>query len=125
MVRFADRHLAQGDTLVQPGEVSNLLAVIMSGRLLFEHRPKAGQEPRLFELYPGQFVAVTSAFHGMPSRMRIFATEDTDLLILGHRELAELLRDYPALRSITGRLQTVARALDRDVFCGSTGSPGL
>lgn len=122
--RFAEKALLAQETLVQPGEVSNLLAVILSGRVMLEVRPRAGQEPRLFELLPGQFLAVTSALSGAPSRMRVYAAEDTTLALLGHRELAELLRDYPALRAITSRLPSVARMLDRDVFCGHTGVPG-
>ena len=123
--RFAAKHLAANEVLVHPGEVSNMLAVVISGRFVLEHRPKAGQEPRTFELFPGQFVAVTSAFTGAPSRMRIFAAEDTSIALIGHKELAELLRDYPALRALTSRLPSAARMLDRDVFCGHTGVPGL
>jgi heme exporter protein A len=39
--------------------------------------------------------------------------------------LAELMRDYPALRNLPSRLPQHARALDRDLFCGHTGVPGL
>ncbi|MHB8873491.1 MAG: Crp/Fnr family transcriptional regulator [Myxococcaceae bacterium] len=123
--RFAEKHLAPNETLVRPGEVSNLIAVIISGRVVLEQPPRAGQDPKTFELFPGQFVAVTSAFTGAPSRMRVYAGEDTDIALIGHKELSELLRDYPGLRAMTGRLPTVARTLDRDIYCGHTGVPGL
>ena len=123
--RFAQKHLPANETLVRPGEVSNLLAVIISGRLMLEHPARAGQDPKTFELFPGQFLAVTSAFTGAPSRMRVFAGEDTGIALIGHKELSELMRDYPALRAMTSRLPTVARALDRDIYCGHTGVPGL
>ncbi|MBI3185209.1 MAG: cyclic nucleotide-binding domain-containing protein [Myxococcales bacterium] len=123
--RFRERALRAQETLVQPGEVSNLLGVLISGRVMLELRPRAGQQQRLFELLPGQFVAVTSAMSGAPSRMRIWAAEASTVSILGHRELADLLRDYPALRGLSARLPGSARELDRDVYCGHTGVPGL
>jgi len=123
--RFAEKHLEANETLVRPGEVSNLLAVIIAGRVLLEQPSKAGKAPKAFELLPGQFVAVTSAFTGAPSRMRVYAGEPTDIALIGHKELSELLRDYPALRAMTSRLPTIARTLDRDIYCGHTGVPGL
>lgn len=123
--RFADRHLPTGETLVRPGEVSNLVAILISGRIVLEHPARAGQDPKTFELFPGQFLAVTSAFTGAPSRMRVYAAEETNVAIIGHKELSELVRDYPALRAMSNRLPTVARTLDRDVYCGHTGVPGL
>ena len=73
----------------------------------------------------GQFLAVTGALTGLPSRMRIFSEGETSMLMLGHRELAELMRDYPALRSLPMRLPQHTRQLDRDIFCGHTGVPGM
>lgn len=123
--RFQERTLSAQENLVQPGEVCNLIGVLISGRLHLEHRPKVGQPPRCYELLPGQFVAVTSALSGSPSRMRVYSTEQSHLALLGHREITELLRDYPALRGITTKLSASARALERDVHCGHTGVPGL
>ena len=123
--RFKSSHLRPGETLVQPGEVSHLLAVVISGSLHLESAQKAGLDPRTYELTAGQFVVVTGALSGIPSRMRIFAAEDTTLALLDHRELAAMVRDYPALRAMPQRLPSSARALDRDVHCGHTGVPGL
>lgn len=123
--RFKERQFRKRQALLRPGEVCNLLAVLISGRLLLDHRPRAGEDSKLYQLYPGQFVAVTSALLGSPSRMTITAAEDSTVMMIGHRELVELLRDYPALRTITHRLPAVATGLDRDVFCGHTGIPGV
>ena len=81
--------------------------------------------PQQFELCPGEFVALTSAFAGAPCRTRIFASEEAVLMLLSHRDSADLLRDWPALRAITQRLPSQARAIDRDVWCGATGVTGL
>lgn len=124
IARFKDRFFEAGSALVQPGEVSNLMAVLISGKLHMEHK-KSGQLSTLYELLPGQFVTVTSAFNGIPSRMKIYAEEPSTVLMLTQREWSELLRDYPALRAVTGRLAMYAHKVERDVFCGHTGVPGL
>lgn len=123
--RFAAHTLRAGDTLVRPGEVTHLLAVVLGGRLLIESPSKLGGGPERFDLIPGELLALTSAFSGAPCRMRVYAAEPTTLALLGHRALAELLRDHASLRSITARLPEVARALDRDVWCGHCAVPGL
>ncbi|MFL5318311.1 MAG: cyclic nucleotide-binding domain-containing protein [Myxococcaceae bacterium] len=125
IARFKERFLEGGQVLVHPGEVCNLMAVLVSGKLLLEEKSKSGQVATVYELLPGQFVALTSAFLGMPSRMKIHASEASTLLLLSQREWSELTRDYPALRSLSARLQAYANGLARDVFCGHTGVPGL
>jgi len=123
--RFVHQELEAGVTLLNPGEVGNLLAVVTHGTLVLEERAQAGKPPRHFEVTQGQFLAVTCAMSGLPSRMRVFAPEYATLSVLPHKDLHELLRDYPALRAMPARLPAVANQLDRDVFCGTTGVPGL
>lgn len=123
--KFVGKNLAKGETVVQPGEVVNALYVVTHGTLLLEERARAGGSPKQFEVGEGQFLAVTGALTGLPSRMRVHAEGETSLLMLGHRELAELMRDYPALRALPMRLPQSTRQLDRDIFCGHTGVPGM
>ena len=123
--RFKNHELERGSALVTPGEVTNLLAVVTHGRLMIEDRARAGQEPKLYEVTQGQFLAVTGAMTGSPARLRVFAPEYACLSMLSQRDLTELLRDYPALRALPSRLPRFARALDSGTFCGSTGVPGL
>jgi CRP-like cAMP-binding protein len=123
--RFVHQEFEAGHTLLQPGEVGNLLAVVTHGTLVLEERAKAGAPPRHYEVTQGQFLAVTCAMTGLPSRMRVFAPEYATVSVLPHKDLNELLRDYPALRALPSRLPAVANPLDRDVFCGTTGIPGL
>ena len=125
IARFKDRFVEASSVLVQPGEVCNLMAVVVSGRLHLEQKTKSGQVSTLYELLPGQFLALTSAFQGMPSRMKVYAAEPSMVLMLTQREWSELSRDYPALRAVTARLAKHAHKLERDVYCGHTGVPGL
>lgn len=123
--RFVHQEIESGQTLLHPGEVGNLLAVVTHGSVVLEERAKAGQPPRHFEVTQGQFLAMTCAMSGLPSKMRVFAPGFATLSVLPHKDLHELLRDYPALRNLPARLPQVANQLDRDVFCGTTGVPGL
>lgn len=123
--RFQERRLRAQETLVQMGEVSNLVAIVISGTLRLERRPAPGEQPQLFELYPGEFLMLTAAFSGAPCRMRVFSPEGATVVMLGHRELTELLRDHPALRGLNLRLPQHGQPLDRDVWCGHTAVPGL
>jgi len=123
--RFVERSLKEQDALVQPGEVSNLIAVVISGQLLLEAPPKPGSPPKMFKLDPGQFLAVTSALSGLPARMKVYAGRDTTLVVLEHRDLADVMREHPELRGLSAVLPVHARALDRDTYCGHTGVAGL
>jgi cAMP-dependent protein kinase regulator len=123
--RFAEKQFKPGETVMNPGELFNLIGVVTHGALVLEDRAKLGQEARQFEVTQGQFIAVTSAMSGHPGRLRIYAGETTTVVLLGHKEMTELVRDYPALRNLPRVLPAHARLLDRDVFCGHTGVPGL
>ncbi len=123
--RFKERNLAAGELLLQPGEVSNLLLVVTHGTLVLEDRPRVGQEAKEFEVTQGQFLAVTGALSGLPTRLKVHAPGPVTMVMLGQKEMTELMRDYPALRGLPKLLPSHARALDRDVFCGHTGVPGL
>jgi CRP-like cAMP-binding protein len=123
--RFEERRLRAGENLVTPGEVSNLVAVVIAGRLVLELRPRGAEASQQFELYPGEFLAQTSAFTGTPCRTRISASGEAVLMLLSHRALADLLRDQPAHRAMAQRLPSLARRIDRDVWCGTTGVTGL
>lgn len=123
--RFGHKELEARQVVLSPGEVANLICVVTHGRLILEDRSRLGQPPREFEVTQGQFLAITCALSGLPSRLRVLAPEYATLSLLTHKDLNELMRDYPALRALPARLPGFARALDRDVFCGTTGVPGL
>lgn len=123
--RFKSMELKAGHTLVAPGEVTNLIALVTHGQLLLEERARPGQEPQHFEVTQGQFLAVTCALSGVPSKLRILAPDFAVVSVLVQKDLHELMLDYPALRALPSRLPQYGRQLDRGVFCGSTGIPGL
>lgn len=123
--RFRERNLKAGEILLQPGEVSNALVVVTHGTLVLEDRPRVGQEAKLFDIAQGQYICITGALSGLPTRLKVHAPHPVSVVMLGQKEMTELMRDYPALRNLPKLLPSHARALDRDVYCGHTGVPGL
>jgi CRP-like cAMP-binding protein len=123
--RFGNRNLQPNEQVLTPGEVTNLVAVVTHGSIVLEERARPGEQPRTFEVTPGQFLVSTGAMAGVPSRLRIFAPEFATVSVLSHKDLNELLADYPALRTLPRRLPSYANQLDRNVFCGTVGVPGL
>ncbi len=123
--RFQNRELEPRACLLNPGEVSNLIAVVTHGSLILEDRSHLGHAPRQFEVTQGQFLAITCAMSGLPSKLRVLTHDHASIAVLSHKDLNELMRDYPALRTLPRRLPQFGRALGHDVFCGSTGVPGL
>lgn len=123
--RFQNKELEPRQTILNPGEVSNLIAVVTHGSIILEDRSRLGQAPREFEVTQGQFLAITCAISGLPSKLRVLSPDYATVSVLSHKDLNELMRDYPALRTLPTRLPQYGRALDRDVFCGTTGVPGL
>ncbi|MFO0594037.1 MAG: cyclic nucleotide-binding domain-containing protein [Myxococcaceae bacterium] len=123
--RFTHKELAPKTALINPGEVSNALLIVTHGTLILEDRSRVGQAPREFEVTQGQFLSITCAMSGLPSRLRVVSPDWANVSMLTHKDLNELMRDYPALRSLPNRLPQFGRQLDRDIFCGSTGVPGL
>lgn len=123
--RFKARDLLAGESLVQPGEVANVLAVVTHGELVLAEKPRAGIEQRRVTIGQGEFVALTGALSGIPTRMRLGADAPASVMLLNQKELFDLLRDYPALRNLPARLGRHATAVDRDLYTGHTGIPGL
>lgn len=119
MSRFSVRRLAAKDVWLQVGEVPNRMGIVVVGSLLVEDKSRSGGLPTLYQVNPGQFLLVTSAFSGAPARMRVYAQAPTRVIELDHLSFAEVLREHPQLRAIQRRLPECARGLDRNLFCGA------
>lgn len=123
--RFRAKELEAGDSLVLPGEVTNVIAVVTHGELVLADKARAGLAQRKVTIGQGEFVALTCALTGVPTRMRLGADAPASVMLLEQKELFDLLRDYPALRNLPARLGRHAQQVDRDLYTGHTGIPGL
>jgi CRP-like cAMP-binding protein len=122
---FGTKHFERGDTLLNQGEVSNLIGLVSHGKLMLEMRGKAGAEPTLLDVTPGQFIVSLGALSGLPNVLRVFAPAAASVELISHKAFAELLAEYPALRGLGKRLPQYGRQFGSAVFCGSAGVPGL
>lgn len=87
--KFATR---KGDVLVQPGERSRLLVVVLSGSVEVVRSGLAGEEP-VVVLWPGQFSGEMSTLRGVASLVRIRVREDGEALAIEAEALRGIVQD--------------------------------
>lgn len=123
--RFQARGLDRGQTLLHPGEATNLLAVVTSGCVVLEDRTQPSSRRRV-EVGPGHFFACLTGASGLPGKLRAVALEETTVELLTHKDFFDLGRDYPALKALGARLAKCGvERPDRDVFAGPAGGGGV
>lgn len=123
--QFRERRFPSGARVVSPGEVFNGLFLVIDGELQVSKRLGAARDEILARLTKGQFFGVVSALSGTPCRVQIVATADTMLTLLPQRAFNEFVKDYPTLRLLPQRLSQEGLLVEKDVFVGGTGIPGL
>jgi CRP-like cAMP-binding protein len=123
--QFRQKKLSAGDKVVSPGEVFNGLFLVVAGRLTITKRLVSAREEELAQLERGQFFGIVSALSGTPCRCNIAAVEETTLTYLPQRSFNDFVRDFPSLRELPRRLATEGMLVDKDVFVGDSGIPGL
>ncbi|MGI5864329.1 MAG: cyclic nucleotide-binding domain-containing protein [Myxococcales bacterium] len=123
--QFRDKKLAPGETAVAPGEVFNGLFLVISGGLEVKKRLGGGTEQSLATLGCGQFFGVVSALSGSPCRCSVAASEATSLTCLTQKAFNDFVKDYPALRLLPQRLAQEGMLVEKDIFVGDLGIPGL
>ena len=123
--QFRQKKLDAGQAVVSPGEVFNGLFLVIAGRLAITKRLMGAREDELALLERGQFFGVVSALSGTPCRCSILALEAATLTFLPQRAFNDFVKDYPSLRELPRRLAAENLLVDKDVFVGDTGVPGL
>jgi CRP-like cAMP-binding protein len=121
--RFLERRLAPKDILVSPGEVFNGLFLVMSGSLRIHRR--LGTDEEVTQIRRGHFFGVVSALSGIPVRVQVTATEEGTICYLPQKAFNDFVREHPTLRALPSRLAEEGMLVEKDVFVGKTGIPGL
>ena len=109
--------------MMQQGEVSDCMHIILSGRVLIERvHPALPQPILLANIGPGDIVGEMGLLDGEPRSATVTAAEDTQTLELSSAALAQALLEAPEvsaalLRTLSQRLRTtdalVAEAIRR------------
>lgn len=125
IAQFKQKKLTDGQAVVSVGEVFNGLFLVVAGRLTITKRLMGAREQELAQLDRGQFFGIVSGLSGMPTNCSIRATEPTMLTYLPQKSFNDFIKEYPTLRELPRRLSAEGMLVDKDVFVGDAGVPGL
>lgn len=123
--QFRERRVKPNERVVSPGEVFNGLFLVLDGRLVISKRQSAAREEELALLDRGEFFGVVSALSGTPCQVTVLAEKETTVAMLPQKAFNDFIKDYPLLRQLPARLAEQGMLVDRDVFVGRLGIPGL
>ena len=73
----------------------------------------------------GRFFGVVCALSGTPCMCSIAALEKTTITFLPQKAFNDFIKDYPILRQLPLRLAQEGMLVDRGIFVGDVGIPGL
>jgi len=110
------RRYRRGEIIVERGQKSNALFILLTGRARVVASDARGREVILAVLEPGDYLGEMSLIDNEPHSASVRAEVQTDVLVLGRAEFARCLPEnsslaYAILRGLVARL----RAADRQI----------
>ncbi|MEO6973246.1 MAG: cyclic nucleotide-binding domain-containing protein [Rhodoferax sp.] len=107
----------RAESLVEQGEKSNTLFIILTGRARVMSTDSRGREVILATLHPGDYLGEMSLIDDEPHSATVRAELQTDVLKLGRVEFARCLPDsssmaYAVLRGLVQRLRHADRKIE-------------
>src|SRR5258708_4898228 len=111
------RRFKRGELIVEQGEKSNTLFIILTGRVRVVTSDKRGREVILATLNPGDYIGEMSLIDNEPHSATVRAEVQTDMLALGRAEFARCLPEnssmaYAILRGLVQRLRNADRQIE-------------
>ena len=111
------RRFKRGEVIVEQGEKSNTLFIILTGRVRVVTSDKRGREVILATLQPGDYIGEMSLIDNEPHSANCRAEVQTDMLVLGRAEFARCLPEhsslsYAILRGLVRRLRHADRQIE-------------
>ncbi|MGN7610563.1 cyclic nucleotide-binding and patatin-like phospholipase domain-containing protein [Magnetococcales bacterium HHB-1] len=102
--------VAQGETIIEQGEVGKALFFIVYGRCVALKKDKYGHTKRLGELYPGQIIGEISLITDQPATATVRAMHHSRLVRFSREAFLHMVAEVPqitfqAARIIANRLQ--------------------
>ena len=87
----------RGDAIVEQGQKSNSLGILLTGRARVVKTNERGREVILATLSPGDYLGEMSLIDNQPHSATVRADIQTDVLILGRAEFARCLAENTAM----------------------------
>ena len=111
------RRFKRGEIIVEQGQKSNTLFIILTGRVRVVTADKRGREVILATLQPGDYIGEMSLIDNEPHSATVRAEVQTDMLILGRTEFARCLPEnsslsYAIMRGLVQRLRSADRQIE-------------
>jgi CRP/FNR family transcriptional regulator, cyclic AMP receptor protein len=111
------RRFKRGEVIVEQGEKSNTLYIILTGRVRVVTSDKRGREVILATLNPGDYIGEMSLIDNEPHSATCRAEVQTDMLTLGRAEFARCLPEnssmaYAIMRGLVQRLRQADRKIE-------------
>ena len=107
----------RGEVIVEQGEKSNTLFIILTGRVRVVTSDKRGREVILATLQPGDYIGEMSLIDNEPHSATVRAEVQTDMLTLGRAEFARCLPEnssmaYAIMKGLVQRLRQADRKIE-------------
>ena len=107
----------RGEIIVEQGEKSNTLFIILTGRVRVVTSDKRGREVILATLQPGDYIGEMSLIDNEPHSATVRAEVQTDMLTLGRAEFACCLPEnssmaYAIMKGLVQRLRQADRKIE-------------
>ena len=107
----------RGEAIVEQGQKSNSLAILLTGRARVVTADERGREVILATLSPGDYLGEMSLIDNQPHSATVRADIQTDVLILGRAEFARCLSEntamaYAVMKGLVQRLRHADRKIE-------------
>ncbi len=111
------RRFKRGEVIVEQGDKSNMLFIILTGRARVVTADKRGREVILATLQPGEYIGEMSLIDNQPHSATVRAEVQTDMLCLGRAEFARCLPEnssmaYAIMKNLVQRLRHADRKIE-------------
>ena len=107
----------RGEVLVEQGQKSNALAILLTGRARVVSADSRGREVILATLGPGDYIGEMSIIDNEPHSATVRAEAQTDVLLLGRADFARCLAENASMslvvmRGLVKRLRHADRKIE-------------
>ncbi|MBO9677583.1 Crp/Fnr family transcriptional regulator [Paenacidovorax monticola] len=111
------RRFKRGEVLVEQGQKSNALCILLTGRARVMSSDSRGREVILATLGPGDYLGEMSIIDNNPHSATVRAEVQTDVLLLGRTEFARCLSENASMalvvmRGLVKRLRHADRKIE-------------
>lgn len=111
------RRYRRGDVIMEQGQKSDFLAILLTGRARVLTSDERGREVFLATLHPGDHLGEMSLIDNQPHSATVRADIQTDVLLLGRAEFARCLPEnnamaYAIMKGLVQRLRQADRKIE-------------